>query len=230
MADVFFDLDGTLTDPREGITRCIQHAMATLGHDVPPASALSRFIGPSLQTIFSSLLASPDQSAIEHAVAAYRARYAAIGIFENRVVPGIMETLESLSADGNRLSVVSAKPRVYVQQILVYFGMAAFFGHVYGPDLADRRYDKRVLIRSALEGGGCTPARTIMIGDRGDDVVGARSNGVRAIAVTWGYGEPGELEAAKPDWVVSSVEELVPTVRLAHSSETREETGEARRA
>jgi len=206
---LFFDLDGTLTHPHEGITRCIQHALRSAGVEPPAAADLVRFVGPPLRESFAILLATADDSRLDEAMSAYRARFETTGIFENAVCPGIPAALETLSRNGYHLSVVTAKPAVFARRVLQHFGLDGYFGGVYGPDLSSRGYSKASLIRTALETTGCPPESVCMIGDRGEDITGARANGVHAIAIAWGYGTDVELEAARPDRMVRSAAELL---------------------
>lgn len=209
LRNLFFDLDGTLTHPHEGVTRCIQHALRVAGIEPPAAADLIQFVGPPLRDSFAVLLATTDDARLDDAMSTYRARFETAGIFENAICPGIPAALEVLTGTGHRLSVVTAKPAVFARRVLEHFGLGAFFGGVYGPDLSSRDYSKSSLIRTALEATGFSPQTVGMIGDRGEDVTGARANGVHAIAVTWGYGTDAELAAARPDRIVRSTVELL---------------------
>ena len=133
--NLFFDLDGTLTHPHEGITRCIQHALKAAGVDPPAATELLRFVGPPLRDSFALLLATTDDARLDQALSAYRARFETIGIFENSLCPGIPVALERLAGAGLQLSVVTAKPTVFARRVLAHFGLGAFFDGVYGPDV-----------------------------------------------------------------------------------------------
>jgi phosphoglycolate phosphatase len=215
LTDLFFDLDGTLTDSREGIVRCIEHALSELGCDVPPSSALLRFVGPPLHVSFAELLGSADPERVTQALGAYRSRFETIGIFENTLWPGIREALDDLSDAGHRLYVVTSKPTVYARRILAHFGISRYFIDVFGPELTSRNHDKTSLLRNALEAAGGSAASSVMIGDRAEDIVGARHNGVRSLAVAWGYGEQAELESAAPDAIVHSVAALVAHLQAA---------------
>ena len=212
---MFFDLDGTLTDSRDGITRCIEYALEQLGARVPALDALRQYVGPPLPGSFATLLNTSDPEPVERAIAAYRERFERIGMFENRLYPGTSDALNDLVADGRRLCLVTAKPRVYARRILEHFGLLALFREVYGPELASRDYTKTSLIAAACAGEHADPRLSMMIGDRGEDVLGARENGLLSIAVNWGYSEPGELEVSAPDRIVTSTRELVEYIRHA---------------
>jgi phosphoglycolate phosphatase len=217
---VFFDLDGTLTDSREGIVRCIQHALRELGAEVPDDAELLRYVGPPLMGTFATLLDTVDAGRVQLAIGAYRQRFERIGLFENAVFPGIQATLTALGDAGHTMSVVTSKPHVYARRILEHFGLAPLFRGVYGPELANRAYTKGTLIAEACARAGMTAGDVVMVGDRAEDILGAREQGAAAIGVLWGYGGAEELEAARPDAIVASPVDLVTsiaTVSLARS-------------
>jgi phosphoglycolate phosphatase len=212
---LLFDLDGTLTDSREGVVRCIHHALLELGCSGVPVADLTKYVGPPLPASFTTLLGTSNRARIDLAIAVYRRRFEHVGMFENRLYPGIDEALAELGADGHTLCVVTAKPRVYARQILERFSLAHRFRAVYGPELGDRQYSKESLIREACVQENIVTDRAIMIGDRAEDILGAKRNGLRSVAVTWGYGEPEELDAAEPDGFARSRKELVEYIRSA---------------
>jgi phosphoglycolate phosphatase len=193
MNAVLFDLDGTLTDPREGITRCIAHALARMGVEPPPLDALTFAIGPPLRATFAQLLGTDDRDTVELAVAHYRERFADVGLFENALYPGIPETLRELSDRGTVLLVATSKPIVYARRIVDHFGLARHFVEVHGCELDGTREDKRDLIAHMIPRHGLEANRAVMIGDRGVDMRAARHHGLTGIGVLWGYGTPDEL-------------------------------------
>lgn len=205
---LMFDLDGTLTDSRLGVTRCIQHALADAGAVGPSIEELTGYVGPPLPGSFAALLGTSDAQRIEKAIAAYRRRFEQVGMFENRLYPGIVETLEAFDAAGHDMCVVTVKPRIYALRILEHFDIARLFRGVYGPELGARAYTKASLIGTVCAGPRAPTGRAVMIGDRAEDVHGAKSNGIGSVAVTWGYGDREELEAAQPDRIVESSSEL----------------------
>lgn len=211
--NLLFDLDGTLTDPREGIVRCLQHALVTLGYSPPDASALERFIGPPLAESFRALLSTSDEARIRAAIAAYRGRFSEQGIFENRLYPDVPSGLNSLRALAHNLWVVTSKPWVYARRIIEHCGLSPDFHAVYGSELSGERANKAELIRYVLAQENLACQDVFVIGDREHDIFGARANGLGAVGVTWGYGSTAELEAAKPDAIVSSMAELIEYVR-----------------
>lgn len=191
MTIALFDLDGTLTDPKTGITRSIQYALERLGRPVPEADALTWMIGPPLLAGFTELLGGPED--VPEAVRLYRERYSDVGLFENEVYEGIPALLQTLRSEGVALFLATSKLQVYARRILDHFGLSQFFREAYGSELDNRNADKRDLIRYILDMERFDPARAVMIGDRKHDVIGAKANGIATIGVTWGYGSPGEL-------------------------------------
>jgi phosphoglycolate phosphatase len=209
MQSLFFDLDGTLTDAGEGITKCIQHALRSLGEPVPDATALNRFVGPPLSESFQVLLSERDRERIASAIAAYRDRYVRIGMYENSLYPGVAECLAELSGRGFRLYMVTSKPHVFAAKVADHFRISSFFQRIHGPELDGHRSNKTELVAHVLTTEVIPPDAAAMIGDRKQDVVAARSNGVYSVGVTWGYGSREELVAAGADLLVSSPEDLL---------------------
>ena len=196
MKAILFDLDGTLTDPREGITRSIAYALGRMGLEPPPLADLTFAIGPPLRRSLARLIGSEAEEAIERTLAFYRERFADVGLFENAVYDGIAETLMELSAGGARLYVATSKPRVYAERIVRHFGLDGHFLAVHGCELDGTREDKRDLLAHLLPCHAIDPRDAVMIGDRGADMIAARHHGVRAVGALWGYGSREELEAA----------------------------------
>ncbi len=207
---VLFDLDGTLTDPFIGITSSIQHALRQMGQEPPLAEDLRRYIGPPLQANFMEMLG--DEVLAAQAVGFYRARYGETGKFENDLIPGIVEAVQTLSDSGYRLFVATSKLETYSIDIIDHFGLAPFFRRVHGSALDGSRADKGELIRHILQAEGLDPRRTVMIGDRLHDVHGAAQNGVGTIGVLWGFGDRTELEEAGAAWIAASPAELPDVV------------------
>lgn len=211
--DVFFDLDGTLTDPVLGITRCIQHALVRLGRTSPELDGLRRCVGPPLQDSFAELLETEDEALLAEAIRLYRERFKPVGMFENSVYPDVPEGLETLRRQGHRLWVVTSKPHVFAREIVRHFGIDGYFERVHGSELSGINADKGDLIRHVLATEAILPEQAWMVGDRMHDVIGARRNGVEAIAVLWGYGSEEELRAANPRRIVASMAELCEAIQ-----------------
>jgi phosphoglycolate phosphatase len=205
---LLFDLDGTLTDPKEGITKCLQYGLEQLGRPVPPQAELVQYIGPPLRWTFPRLLTTDDRALIDAAIEHYRRRYADVGIFENELYPDIPESLQALRDEGFRLFVVTSKPAVYAKRIIDHFGLAEYFEEVFGPDLDGRFDDKTQLIAHVLRERFIRPERSIMIGDRASDILAGKANGTRTVGVTYGFGSIEELKAASPDRLCHSPLEI----------------------
>ena len=192
--NLLFDLDGTLTNPFTGITKCISYALDMLGRESPPRETLHWCIGPPLKDSFAKLLDSADDAIIAKAVAFYRERFSTVGLFENEVYDGIPEALEALQKNNHTLYVATSKPAVYAERIIAYFGLQRYFKCVFGSELDGTRSDKTSLISHILKKELIAPSETSMVGDRVHDIVGATDNGIYGFGVLWGYGTKDELE------------------------------------
>lgn len=191
---LFFDLDGTLTDPKPGITGSIQYALKKLERPVPSQDELAWCIGPPLRASFVTLLGGEDHA--DRAVELYRERFSDAGLFENSVYPEIEGVLAKLGQSGFRMFVATSKPHVFARRIIDHFGLNSYFERVFGSELDGTRVHKADLIAYALEQTDADPSCSLMIGDHSHDVLGARANGIDAIGVTYGYGSREELIAA----------------------------------
>ena len=211
---VLFDLDGTLTDPKPGIERSIIYALDRMGLPAPTED-LGWCIGPPLAGSFERLLGTTDPATIARALGLYRERFTEIGLYENAVYDGVPDCLIALLRAGKRLFVATSKPLVFATRILDHFALADLFDAVHGSGLDGSLSDKGELIASLLSVEGLAPDRTIMIGDREHDGIGAAKNGVRFVGVTYGYGTAERLLAsgaiafcASPEEVARAVSEL----------------------
>lgn len=187
-----FDLDGTLTNPEIGIVRCMLHALEKVGITDVPQEVLRGRIGLPLQDAFLQL--GVDQGDIDDAMGAYRERFVEIGMYENEVISGIPELLESLTDDGWLLGIATSKPEEFATEILRHFELLPYFKFVSGATLDGSRRHKADVIRYALDQLGVDPQSVVMIGDRREDAQGAKQHEVRTIAVSWGFGSLDEFE------------------------------------
>lgn len=206
---VLFDLDGTLTEPFEGITRSIQYALTQLGATIPTQTELAYYIGPPLRQTFALLLDTSDAQVIEEAMRLYRVRFGDVGLFENTLYDGIVDLLASLQRASVPLFVVTAKPRIYAVRIIEHFGLAQYFTGIYGAELDGRFDNKADLVEHLLEQERLLAAATVMVGDRREDVIAAKTHGVGTIGVTYGYGSSQELREAGADSICGSPQELL---------------------
>ena len=207
---LFFDLDGTLTDPGVGMVRCIRYALDRLARPCPPDEMLASFIGPPLRGTFATLLDTADRAAIEEAMTLYRQRYADTGLFENQVYDGVPEMLDAARRAASALFIATAKPAVYAERIVKHFGLDHYFAAVYGAELDGRFDHKADLLAHLLRAEEVVPETAIMVGDRATDVVAARTNGLRSIGVLWGYGSEEELVGAGPEALCAVPGDLAP--------------------
>lgn len=208
---LLFDLDGTLTDPKIGITTCAQYALRHFGIEEPDLDKLEPFIGPPLLESFQGLYGFDEKKAKE-AIRVYRERFSTVGLFENEIYLGIEKMLARLKQAGKKLAVASSKATVYINQILQHFKIEQYFDVIVGSELDGTRSKKEEVIEEALR-QLCQMGKTdndiaVMIGDRKFDILGARALGLASIGVSFGYAPPGELEEAQPDYIVGTVPEL----------------------
>jgi phosphoglycolate phosphatase len=207
MRTIYIDLDGTLTDPKPGITGSIQYALKKLGKAVPSQDELTWCIGPPLHASLKALTGT--DALADQALLLYRERFSEVGLFENTPYPGIHDTLAAIAATGARMFVATSKPAVYATRIVEHFGLAPYFERVFGSELDGTRVDKRDLLAYALLEAKVDPQQAIMIGDRSHDVVGARTNGMTAIGVLYGYGSEAELRDAGAHHICAAHPDLV---------------------
>ena len=190
---VLFDLDGTLTDPRQGITRSFQYALSSLGRTAPPEKELLWCIGPPLAASFAQLLETDDPALVNKAVERYRERFGVVGLYENRLYAGVPIMLAEVREMGCRVFLATSKLGAYARRILDHFELGGGFDGVYGSELDGSRSDKGALIAHILAREGLAADSTVMVGDREHDMRGAAACGVRGIGVTYGYGSEEEL-------------------------------------
>ena len=212
MLTVFLDLDGTLIDPKPGITASIRHALNEMGMtDLPEPDDLTWCIGPPLWGSFEVLL-GPGAD-VDAAVAAYRAHFTEEGMYDAEVYDGVGEMFETLHDLGATCHVATSKPATYAAEIIEHFGIHAHVEQLFGSELNGTRSDKTDLLTHALNTLELDPAQAVMVGDRRFDIFGARNTNIIAIGAMWGYGEDGELHMAEADALAGAPEE-VPEIAL----------------
>jgi phosphoglycolate phosphatase len=208
LSNIFFDLDGTLTDSKEGIIKCFDYALEKLGCPVPEGFNINDCLGPPLRVSFRRLLNTNDEILIERAVAIYRERFSTVGLFENHVYPGIPELLSALHQNDFKLYVVTTKPRVFAERIIEHFQLRHWFEAIYGTELNGRFDNKADLIEFILKTRQLRAEETVMVGDKREDIAAGKANRTRTIGVTYGYGSLGEITEAAPDDICGSPQEM----------------------
>lgn len=207
---ILFDLDGTLTQSGEGITKSVQYALEKLGKPEPDLKKLEVFVGPPLLQQFMKYAGLDEETAVK-AVEYYRERYTDVGIFENRPYPGVEEMLEGLKRKGYILAVASSKPERFVRRILDHFHLTGYFQEIVGSEMNGGRTSKAEVIEEALSRLHMSECRkdVIMVGDKEHDVLGAREAGISCVAVSYGYGTEEELKNSAPLKTVHSAGEVL---------------------
>jgi len=201
---VYFDLDGTLTNPYEGITKCILYALDELGFPHPDDDYLYSCIGPPLWDTFPELV---GDGLTRKAVDLYRERFIDVGWKENEPYDGIVDALEAVASAGHLLFVATAKPHMHAARIVEHFGMGEFFATVYGSELDGTRGTKTELLEFAI-GRNPGGVRHVMVGDRKHDLIGAVANQMTPVGVAYGYGSVDELESAGATAIANSPADL----------------------
>ena len=206
---ILFDLDGTLTESGEGIIKSVEYALEKLGVTENDPENLKRYVGPPLKESFMKFSGLNEEQA-EQGIGYYRERYTKVGMFENRLYPQIPELLEVLKINDKILGVASSKPEIFVNQILEHFGIAQYFQVIVGSELDGRRSKKEEVIEEALLRLHMQTERdkVLMVGDKEQDVNGARSCGLQCIGVAYGYGTREELSQAGAVYIADTVEDL----------------------
>jgi len=206
---ILFDLDGTLTDPAQGITKSVAYSLDAYGIGYESLDALRPFIGPPLREQFMKYTGF-DLKTGEEMVKKYREYYSVTGIYENRVYDGICQMLEKLKSAGKTLAVATSKPEKFAKIILEHFDIAKYFDICAGANMDNSRTNKSEVIQYALNLLGISGNKdnVVMVGDRMHDIIGAKENSIRCIGVTFGYGSKEELTQSGADMIVNSVSEL----------------------
>jgi phosphoglycolate phosphatase len=206
--NILFDLDGTLTDPIEGMTRCFHYALERMSVPLPTQAELQFHIGPPLRSTFSQIMKTGDEAMIERAVNLYRERFSESGMFENEVYDGVPEMLAVLRASGKKLFVATSKVQVYTEIILKHFNLHTSFEGVYGSEMSGKFDHKADLIQHILTNESLVAEETLMVGDRKYDITGAKENLCFAAGVTYGYGSAEELTEAGADYLCHTPDDV----------------------
>lgn len=216
---VLFDLDGTLTDPKEGITKSVAYALEAYGIHVEDLDSLCKFIGPPLKDSFVKFYGFSEEQGYE-AVEKYREYFRPHGVYENKVYAGVDKLLAELKASGKMIILATSKPTVFANTILEHFDLMKYFDVVCGSELDGSRVKKGDVITYALEqvaekDTGFDKSKAVMIGDREHDILGAKENGLDSIGVLYGYGCMEEFEQHGANAVAETIEDLMEMLKLA---------------
>lgn len=205
---ILFDLDGTLTDSAEGITKSAAYALKHFNIEVTDLKSLEKFIGPKLQDSFMEFYNFSEEQA-ERASELFQERFARIGKFENKLYPGIKELLEKLKNSGRKLYVATSKPVFYSKEILDHFSISQYFEDISGAELDGSKSHKEEVIGRILTQNKITPSgQVVMVGDRKFDVIGAKANQIPVVGVLYGFGGREELTASGADRLAADLAEL----------------------
>lgn len=205
---ILLDLDGTITNPADGITKCFEYALNHFGIEVADRAELEQFIGPPLKTSFMQGFGFDEEQATK-AVAVYRERFNPVGMYENVVYDGMEQALQSLKEAGKTLIVATSKPEHMAKKILEHFHLDGYFDDICGSCDDANRNEKDEVIRYALEKHEITDAGDVlMVGDRKFDVIGAKKCGLKCMGVLYGFGDREELEKAGAAYIAETVEDM----------------------
>lgn len=208
--NILIDLDGTLTDPKVGITTSARFGLNKVGCVLPESENIDWIIGPPLKASLAKILnVEPEHERAEQALQGYRERFSVVGLFENELYQHVAQTLAALKEEGYILYLATAKPHVYAVRILEHFGLLGYFTHPYGSELTGERTNKGDLIAYILQQEHLDAAECVMVGDREHDILGARRNGIETIAVEYGYGSAQELDLAMPKYRIQRFDQLL---------------------
>ena len=197
---ILFDLDGTLSDPLEGVARSINFALAHFGFDTLKADHLAAYVGPPIDQTFSQITGFSSGAQLNGLVARYRERYADVGYAENVLYPGVPDALAMLKSSNALMAVCTSKRKDFAEQILEMFGLRHYFSFVDGGETGVHKWQQIEALRSH----GKISDASVMIGDRAVDLVAARRNALRSGGVLWGYGSYAELSNESPQYLFSS--------------------------
>lgn len=205
---ILFDLDGTLTEPAEGITNSVKHALEKHGISVESKEELLKFIGPPLKDSFMEYYHFTEEEALQ-LIEDYREYFADKGLFENKVYEEIPSVLETLKANGKCLIVATSKPEKFTKQILDHFNLTKYFDFIAGATMDSSRTKKGDIIKYAVDNMHIHElTKAVMVGDRHHDIDGAKENQMDSVGVLYGYGSKEELEHAGATYLVRTVKEL----------------------
>lgn len=209
---VLFDLDGTLTDPYEGISKSVQYSLESFGIEEKDEDILKKFIGPPLKESFMKFYGFDEEKALK-AVEKYRERYITTGVYENALIDGVKDTLAILKEKGIRIFLATSKPQPLAEIILKHFGISEYFDFIGGADFNYNRDEKWQVIEYVFENSGIKDRENaLMIGDRMHDIIGAKKTGLKCLCVLCGYGSREEFTEYGADYIVETIPDILNIV------------------
>ena len=205
--NILFDLDGTLTDPKVGITKSVAHALAYFGITVEDTDTLTDFIGPPLAFTFAKNYGFDDAQCTK-AIEVYREYFSVTGKFENEVYPFTRDMLEYAKKAGLNLFIATSKPEIFARDILEHFSLSKYFTDIVGIAMHEEKVEKDVIVGRVIDRYSLDKDKTLMVGDRMFDIDGAHKNGIECAAVLFGYGNREEFLQYKADYIIDTNEDL----------------------
>jgi len=206
---ILFDLDGTISDSNEGITKGVQATLAHFGIDIVDRTELLRYIGPPIRETLSTQFGLTSEQ-VDEAMVIYGKYYSEKGLYENVLYDGVCDTIRELKRRGKVIALATSKAQVFAERILEYFGIADCFAHICGGELSGYSTKKSDVMRRALDNCGVADLHdAIIIGDRKYDIIGAKETGIASIGVLYGFGDYDELRDAGADWIVEDIADVL---------------------
>ncbi len=202
---LLFDLDGTISDPIEGIAKSFNYSLAHYGYDILAENELSEFISPPIDETFKKITGSKTDSHISQLIVKYRESFSVKGYSENTLYPGVVDMLKHFHSSNIPMAICTSKRKDYAEKIIKLFKIDSYFKFIDGGDVG---IHKREQIESLLK-SKAIPKNTLMVGDRSVDITSAKSNSIFSAGVLWGYGSLDELNNEKPDYIFESFDDMV---------------------
>ncbi|MCL6323618.1 HAD hydrolase-like protein [Pectobacterium polaris] len=220
--NVVFDLDGTIIDSVPGIKDSLIYAIREQGHVIGDDIDISSLIGPPMGDIVRTLLEPYGDDRIEETINIYRAHYGQYGLYNSVIYEGILSTLETLKQHGNKLFIATSKRQIFAGKILDDMGISSFFSDIIGTPADGSMDDKSKLLSYLIIKNRLELSDSIMVGDRKDDIIGARDNHLLSVGVLWGYGTLNELSTYQADYLCTEPTELCHVIDKIKSSHPRD--------
>jgi phosphoglycolate phosphatase len=212
---VVFDLDGTLVDSREDISRAVNVGMVAVGGGRRPTSEITPHIGRPLTRIFHDLLPPELRDRSERASEVYREYFFEHCVEQSHLFPGVNDCLECL--EGVSRAVATTKMTYMAERVVHKLGISRHFDLVQGSDGIPHKPDPTVLVR-VLDQLGKRADRAWVVGDTVHDIRAGKAVGMRICAVAYGFGDIRELEREAPDLLLDNLADLPARIGVRQSS------------